>query len=137
MVRLIVAIAGGVIAAFAIVFVSDALFHALSPTAAAMPTDMNDREAMRVYVASQPIAILVGLEAAWGAAAFAGAWIAARFGARGAWPGWIVTGLFLVATTSNFLMVPHPAWMVVLGLGLTGGAGWAGARIGTRARARP
>lgn len=132
MLRLILSIIGGLVAAFALVFLSDALFHALTPSAAATPQDASDREAMRAYVAAQPAGVLAALIVGWTVAAFAGSWIAARFGGRGAWPGWLVGGLFLVATASNFVMIPHPAWMVLCAVVLIIAAVWLGARLGAR-----
>jgi len=64
-----------------------------------------------------------------------GSAIAARFSDRGDWPGWVVTALFLIATAANFLMVQHPAWMVVGAIVAIAAAGWLGSRTGARARA--
>ncbi len=135
MLRTVVSVIAGIVAAFAIVFASDALFHALVPSAPP-PADTSDREAMRAYVAGQPAGVLIALLAAWALAAFAGSALAARLARRGEKPGWVVTGLFLLATAANFMMVPHPMWMVVLGVVLILAAGWAGSRAGART-ARP
>lgn len=92
---------------------------------------------MRLYVASHPPGVLAALLVGWAVAAFAGSAIAARFAERGQWPGWVVTGLFFLATTSNFLMVPHPTWMVAAGILMILAAGWLGAMIGAREAVRP
>lgn len=134
MIRLILSIVGGLVVAFAAVFATDALFHALAPTAPAPAT--NDREAMRAYVAGQPAVVLAGLVIGWAVGVFLGSALAARFGGRGEWPGWVVGGLFLLATAANFLMVPHPAWMVFLAVVAITGAAWFGARFGAGASRR-
>jgi hypothetical protein len=63
MLRTVLSVIAGLVVAFAIVFASDALFHALVPSAAP-PGDTSDREAMRAYVAGQPIGVLIALLAA-------------------------------------------------------------------------
>jgi hypothetical protein len=135
MLRTILSVVAGIVVAFAIVFASDALFHALIPSAPP-PADTGDREAMGAYVAGQPSSVLVALLAGWTLAAFAGSALAARLARRGEWPGWVVTSLFLFATAANFLMVPHPSWMVTLGVAAILVAGWAGSRIGARTAPR-
>lgn len=135
MLKVILGIVGGLVLAFAIVFAADHLFHLLSPTAAR--PDANDAEAMRTYVASQPPATLISLVASWALAAFTGAALTTRIADRGAWPGWVLTALFLLATASNFIMVRHPAWMMALAVALIVAAGWLGVRLaGPDARRR-
>lgn len=129
--RLILSIAGALAISFALVFATDALFH-LMPSSAAVPADTNDREAMRLYVASQPPGLLAAMVMGWAAAAFAGSAFAARFAGRGFWPGWLVGGLFFAATAANFAMVSHPVWMVTAGsIGILA-ASWLGSRVGAR-----
>jgi hypothetical protein len=133
MLRTVLCVIAGIAAAFAITFASDALFHALVPSAVP-PADTSDREAMRAYVVAQPAWVLTSLLVAWALAAFVGSAVAARLARGGELPGWIVTGLYLLATAANFIMVPHPVWMVVFGLVLIAAAGWAGSRAGAGAR---
>jgi hypothetical protein len=128
MLRLISSVVGGLLLAFLIVFATDAASRALFPTLAAVP-NTNDAEAMRRYVADQPTAVLSALVAGWGLAVFAGSAFASRFALRRELPGWIVTGLFLLATLTNFSLVEHPIWMVVTALGTIVTAGWLGARL--------
>jgi len=131
MLRTVLSVIAGIVAAFAIVIITDSLFHALAPSAPP-PADTSDREAVRAYVAGQPVGVLMAVLAGWTLAAFAGSALAARLARRGEMPGWIVTGLFLLATAANFLMVPHPMWMVALAVVLIVAAGWAGSRMGAR-----
>jgi len=133
MTRLILAVLGGLIAAFGLVFITDALFHYLSPSASTMPAS-GDREAMGAYVASQPAEALAAIIAGWAIATFVGAAIAARVAGRGERPGWIVAGLFLLATAANFAMVPHPTWMVLSAIVVIVAAGWLGAKVGGAGR---
>lgn len=132
MLRLVASIAGGLLVAFLIVFGSDAVFHALVPAAAAMPTDSSDRTAMDAYVAGLPAAVLAGLALSWAVAALIGSWLAARFSVRGEWPGWVVGGLFLLSVLANFFLVTHPVWMIGLAVVAAIAATWVGARLGSR-----
>lgn len=127
MLKVILGIIGGLLLAFAVVFATDALFHMLAPAASRPPA--GDAEAMRSYVARQPVGALVAILTGWALAAFAGSAFATRLAVCGAWPGWIVTILFLAATAGNFLMVPHPAWIVVAAAIMILAAGWLGTRL--------
>ena len=131
MLKPMLSIIGGLLLAFALVFATDALFHALAPSKP--PGNPSDPDAMRDYVAGQPIGLLIGLLFGWAIAAFAGSSIAVRFARRGGWPGFAVTALFLLATTANFLIVEHPGWMVVVAVISIAGAGSLGSRTFTRA----
>ena len=73
----------------------------------------------------------------WTLAAFAGGWVAARTTLRhrlGAalWVG----GLIVAGVLLNVALLPHPAWMTVLGVLLPLPAAWFAARL-ARPRARP
>ncbi len=130
MLRLILSIVGGVIIAFVIVMAGDMLSQSLAVSAGSPPTDMNDRAAMEAYMAGMPTMVFIAMLATWTVAAFTAAAFAARFGRRGAWPGWVAGGLFLCATAANLLMIPHPAWMAIAGVVLVVAAAWFGARMG-------
>jgi hypothetical protein len=133
MLRAILSIVGGVIAAFVIVMLGDMLSQAVAASSAgAPPADMTDRTAIEAYMAGLPVTVFVIMLAGWTLAAFAAAYLAARFGRRGAWPGWVAVGLFFCATTANLLLIPHPMWMTAAGIVLVIAAGWAGARLGSK-----
>jgi hypothetical protein len=131
MLRLISSIIGGLLLAFLIVIATDAAFHAIWPVSAVPPT-ANEPEAMRQYVAGQPVAALSAILAGWGLAVFVGSATASRFGSRGERPGQVVTGLFLLATLMNFSLVQHPTWMVLGGTALILLAGCIAARLAGR-----
>lgn len=136
MLRGIGAIIGGLLLAFLIVFATDAIFRQLSP-ATSMPSDPSDSAAMAAYVATLPRGILIGIVAGWTVAVLAGSYVAARYALRGRWPGWVVGILFLLATGSNFLMIPHPDWMVTLAFAAIIIAAWIGSMAGARSTAAP
>jgi hypothetical protein len=133
MLKVILSILGGLIVAFLSVFASDWAFHALVPSSMRMPSELAERNAMAAYVARQPTSVLAGLAVGWAVAAFVGSAMATRFAARGEWPGWVVGALFLLATASNFFMIPHPAWMVAFAIMAIASAALVGSRIGAGA----
>ncbi|WP_183252257.1 hypothetical protein [Brevundimonas basaltis] len=133
MLRAILSIVAGVAAAFVIVMLGDMLSHMLAAsTAGAPPTDMNDRPAMEAYVAGLPTTVFAVMLAGWTIAAFAAGFVAARFGRKGAWPGWVAAGIFLCATAANLLMIPHPVWMTAAGIVLVILGGLTGSRVGSK-----
>jgi len=135
MLKLVLSIVMGAVIAIAITVATDALFHAMSATP--VPADVADPAAMGAYLAALPATALIAIVFGWTLSAFAGSAFAARFGGRGRWPGWVVAGLFLLATAANFLMLPHPVWMVVLAVVAIVAAGWLGPRVATPAAESP
>lgn len=125
MMRLVLGIVCGLVVAFALVFTTDALFHLTVPSAA-RPTDP---AAMQDYAMRQPAAALLAIVAGWAVGVFAGAAVANRIARAGAGPGWAVTALFALATAANFLMLPHPVWMIVTTAVAIAAAGWLAARL--------
>ena len=109
MLRAILSIVAGVVAAFVVVMLGDMLSHALAASSAgAPPADMTVRAAIKAYMSGLPPTVFAIMLAGWTVAAFVAGFVAARFGRRGAWPGWVAVGLFLCATAANLLMIPHP-----------------------------
>ena len=125
MMRLVLGVVCGLVIAFALVFATDALFHLAVPSAA-RPTDP---AAMQDYAMRQPPAALLAIVAGWALAVFVGAGAACRIARRGAGPAWAVTALFLAATAANFLMLPHPVWMIVTAVLAIAAAGWLATRL--------
>lgn len=90
---------------------------------------MPDAEAMKTFMASVPLGMKIGLAAVYAVATFFGAVVATSV-AKGRWAGWVVTTVFLMATVANFVMLPHPVWLVALCLIAIAAAGWLATRIG-------
>ena len=87
MLRAILSIVAGVVAAFVIVMLGDMLSHMLAASSAgAPPTDMSGRAAMAAYVEGLPPTVFAVMLAGWTLAAFAAGFVAARFGARPSGP---------------------------------------------------
>lgn len=135
MLRSVMSIVAGLTVAFAFVFATDALFHAMA-SQTALPA-LNSREMMADFVAGQSLSTLMAVVAGWALAAFSGSAIAVYLGRRGQWTGWVVAGLFLLATIANFYMIPHPVWMVLASITAIAAAAWLGCRLGARWTTEP
>jgi hypothetical protein len=129
--RRTLAIVAGIVVAFALIAAIDNLGHRLYPLAG-MPA-VDDRAAMRTYIAAMAPGAKAFAVLAWLVAAFCGPYLAARL-ARGATglATAIVGGVVLAAVVANLVMLPHPLWM-----NLAGGVGvpllaWLAARLAGR-----
>ncbi len=128
MIRKILAVVLGVIVAGVAVAGGEFILAAIWP----MPQHgMPDAEAMKTIMASMPLGMKVGLAAVYAVATFLGAVVATRV-AKGRWAGWTITTLMLMATVANFVMLPHPIWLVALCLAAIAGAGWFATLIGSK-----
>ncbi len=77
------------------------------------PVDMKDAEALKTMVASAPLGGKIGLAMVYAVATFLGAIVAASV-AKGRWAGWTITTIMLMLTVANFVMLPHPVWLIAL-----------------------
>lgn len=130
MVRKILGVLAGVAVAILAVVAGEFVLHALVPVP--MP-DRADAEAMQAMMASAPMAAKWGLVIVYFVATALGAYTATRITAR-VWAGWIVMAVMMAATVANFVMLPHPVWLMIAALVLIGLGGWLGIRA---ARPRP
>lgn len=129
MLKLILGVVVGVVVIMALVVAGEFALHAAFP----MPTpDMSDPEAMRTLMANAPMGAKVGLVVVYFIAALGGAFIGAKAAARRL-AGWIAAGAMAALTVMNFLMLPHPTWIIAASLVLIAAGGWFGARAGAKA----
>jgi hypothetical protein len=76
------------------------------------------------------IGAFVSVLVSWALGAFAGGWVAARLAPSKKIVFGLVIGAFgLVAAIFNMLMIPHPAWVWVVGLAEFIPAAYLGARL--------
>jgi hypothetical protein len=125
--RIVLGIVAGVAVGIGLVMLGDSLNHRFFPPPADL--QVTNPDALRQYMASAPITSLLGLPVTWTIAAFAGAFAAAKIGAR-AWAGWIAGGALFAATCLNLVLIPHPLWMLIVALVFVPLAAWFGARLG-------
>jgi hypothetical protein len=86
-----------------------------------------DPERFNAYVASLPPTAFIIVLTSWGVGTLAGAWLAAWLSPRARFVhGMIIGGLFLATGISIFLILPHPLWFTIVGLGVFLPAAWLG-----------
>jgi len=108
--RVIAGLVVGLALGVGIVAGGEMLNHMLWPPPAEL--QVTNPEAVRDYLASAPLAALLGLPLVWTIAAGAGAFAAAKIAGR-AWAGWVVGALLFAATMANLFLIPHPLWMLI------------------------
>ena len=130
-VKTILAVLAGVIAGGAIIFVTEAVGHSLFPP----PADINlaDPEDVKRLMASLPAAAFAFVLAGWFLGSLAGAFVARKI-ARSDVAAWTVAVLFILFTAMNFLMIPHPMWMIAAGIVIPLAGAWLAIRLSGPAR---
>lgn len=134
--RSVAAVLAGVVAAGVIV----AALEAINARLFNLPEgiDASDMEAMRRAVAALPQSAFILLLAGWGIGTLMGAWIAARLAPKAPRVhGAIVTAVLLAAGVANMVMLPHPAWVWVVGILLFVTGGCAGTHLALRSLKTP
>ena len=110
MLRNILGILAGVVAAFFTIWLVDIVGHQFYP----LRSDLNLRDPQQVaaLLQSMPAGAQAFVVAAWLLGALVGGVVAGRIvGAR--WAAWTLAALVAVAAIANILMIPHPEWMQI------------------------
>ena len=99
-----------------------------------MPTGQLGNEAdLAEIVANAPTAKLVWVLAGWLLAALCGGWVAARLARVRRMGAAIAVGvLILLGVVLNAWMLPHPLWMLLIGVIAPVPLAWAGGRLALR-----
>lgn len=126
-VRAVVAVVGGIVAAFVVVMAIELVSSTIYP----IPS--GDVRAMGEAIANLPAGAFALVLAAWAAGVFLGVWIATRF-ARSWVAGVLVAVLFLGACIANLMTLPHPVWFSATGIVLVVVSAAVALRLGTPAR---
>jgi len=113
----------------------EALGHAVYPVPAGL--DFSNLQQVDSYMQGLPAGALLFVAAAWTAGAFSGGLAAALV--AGSHPrlfASLIGGLVLAATLANLLSIPHPLWVVALGVTGIGLASVAAATLAPRLTGR-
>jgi len=114
-VRTIVAVVVGTVVAFVLVGVIEAIGEVVYPPPAGV--DFGRPDQLASYMQRLPGGALAFVLAAWIVGTFFGGLVAAWIArSRTALAAAIVGALVLAATIANFVLIPHPAWMVAAGV---------------------
>jgi hypothetical protein len=126
--RAIVGALVGVALAFLVVTLAEDVGYRWYP----VPPDIDwsDAQAVRRYIDSLPVGAFLTLLAGWIGATFLGAAIGSACARpRAILISTLVGGLMLAASIANFLLTPHPWWVVAIAvLGIVG-ATWLAAKL--------
>jgi hypothetical protein len=118
----------GVGLAFLVVVIAEQLGQRIYPVPADI--DWSDADAVRRYTGSLPVGALFLFLAGWVGATLIGAVAGSALARpRAILISVIVGGLMLAATIANFLMTPHPAWLVAATIILIVNATWVAAKL--------
>lgn len=113
--RTVLAVILGIVAAGLVVAGIEYVAHLLH--APPVPIDTNDPDAVRAFMQTVPATALVSVVLAWALGSIAGGFVAAkvsRLHKRGA--ALAVGVLMVLLVAANFFVVPHPAWMMAMGV---------------------
>ena len=108
----------GIVAAFAVIALTQRLGHVFYPPPADL--DVRDIEAFREFTAGMPIMAFLFVLVAYYAGSLVGTFVAGWIaGFRTLIYAVLIGGLVLAGTVANLVMIPHPPWfsvMAVLGI---------------------
>jgi len=114
--RNVVAIFVGVIVAVIIVFTVEWIGHSLFPVV--VNPDYNDPEGLAELVKSLPIGALLFVPLAWFLGSLCGGVVAVFVSKDHALiMASIVSAFILTAAIATLMAIPHPLWLVILGIG--------------------
>ena len=103
----------GLVAAFAVIALTQRLGHVVHPPPADL--DVSDVEAFREYTANMPITALLFVLIAYYAGSLAGTFVAGWIaGFRTLIYAGVIGGIVLAGTIANLAVIPHPLWFSVL-----------------------
>jgi hypothetical protein len=112
MLKPIIAVLAGTFAAFLSVFLLEQVKHRIWPIPSGLRSD--DAVAIAAYMANLSVGELLSLLIIWSLAMFIGVFTACKIAPHPArWPAWIVALLFAAATIANFVLLPHPLWLML------------------------
>lgn len=136
MLRTILAVVAGVVAAVLTIMLCEYASHALHPLPAGV--SMGDATAMAAHMAGAPVAMLVLVLLGWTLGAFDGALVAALIApARARAVALVVGAVVVAAVIANAMLLPHPTWMTALGVVLPLAAAYAASLLASRIRRAP
>lgn len=132
-VRGLVAVVAGLVAAFAVVFVCEALGHMLYPPPPGL--DINNPDDQKRMMEVIPTGAKVAVVIAWFLGTLAGSLVAVKIGQRPFY-AWVIAAITILLGIITTMMFPHPVWMIVAAVVLPVLAGVLAIRLG-RPRVRP
>lgn len=129
MIRTLGGIVAGVAAAITIIMVTELVGNQIAPAP--------ERLEFQEIGESPPLPILTLLFPAlgWFLGALIGGFLSIRISDR-SWTAWVVAGAVLAAAIFNFLLMPTPTWLIIVGLIVPVLGGWLAQRVCAMASSR-
>lgn len=124
--KTILGVVAGVIVGGAVVFVTEMIGHSLFPPPAG--TDLSNPEDLKRLMESLPTAAYAMVLLGWFLGSFAGAFVALKIANKPV-AAWAVAVLFILLTAANFVMIPHPMWMIAAGILIPLASAWLALRL--------
>lgn len=113
--RTILAVILGVVVAGLIVAGIETIGHTLNPPPAG--TDLTQPGALDTLIASLPVTALVIVVFAWALGSIGGGFAAAKISRQHKFGAALAVGIVMVLlVASNFFVIPHPLWMMAVGV---------------------
>jgi len=114
-VRLIIALAAGILTAFLSIALIETIGHTVFPAPTGL--DYNNPDALNAYVAALPLGAKLFVLAAWLIGTIDGVFVACLINRNryGLCAG-VIAGLVMLATSVNLYLIPHPGWLAAAGL---------------------
>lgn len=136
MLRSFLAVVTGILVGGFVVFLLELPGHFIHPPPPG--TKWNDVEAFKAHAAKAPPAAHVCIAIAWTIGPLVGSFLAARIARRAFLAHGIVVGLFfLMADVVNLRSIPHPAWLMVVGIVSPLTMSWLGSLLAAWSAPRP
>ncbi len=116
--RAVFATIGGVIIGVVIVFIAEMIGHMIFPPPEGI--DLKDPEQLKSIMSEIPLGAKIAVLVAWGLGTFGGGLAGVLMSGRKAWPAGIVALVMLAGAGVTLFSIPHPMWMIVATLIVTG-----------------
>jgi hypothetical protein len=117
----------GLVVAWLLVMLAEALVHKFYPPPAGI--NMNDFNEVKKFVASLPVSALLLVLSGWLMGTLAGTFAAARVG-RSATPAYVLGAILLAAGIANAIIIPQPVWFSAVSFVIYITMSLTGARLG-------
>jgi len=126
MLRILLGLVIGVLVAFAIVAIGEALGHWIYPPPPG--TDLSDPEALKTLMTTLPTQAIAAVLVAWAAASFLGGAVAGAIAKR-RWAALAIGGVMLAVGAATMAMISHPLWFMIASVPATLLPAWVASKV--------
>lgn len=131
LVRNLLALLVGTLAAIACIFFIQAMAHIAYPPPP--DVDFKDPEVRKTFMMAAPLGALLLVLLSYVAGTYVGSWLAARLSAdTPVRQGYMIGGMMLISGFMNLTAIPHPPWFWVASIAGFVVAAFYGARLGAK-----